>query len=186
MTKEKGSLLTLEPITSICTDCVTLTGGITLEHPDGSLANVSTGVYNHHVTVLNLGKTQHMMVCPGASVPRVPSAPALFLGGASDDTVQVFAPNNGSVKAGYYINPTDTLVMIAEVMNYQLQKQDIYIVAEAEWIQGKPQGYLDTVTLPISVGNCNKAEFMITQDRYNQSSGDWIVPADGYIITMGT
>jgi hypothetical protein len=180
MTKEKGSLLTIEAISSICTDCVTLMGALTLEYPDGSLANVSTGVYNHHVIVLNLGKTQHMMVCPGASVPRVPSTPGLFLGGASDDTVALFTPNNKAVKTG----PNDTLILVAEVMNYRPQRQDIYIVAEAEWIQGSPQGYLDTITLPISVGSCNSAEFMITQDRYNQSSGDWIVPADGYIITM--
>ena len=131
-----------------------------------------------------MGKTQHMMVCPGASVARVPSTPALFLGGASDDTVQLFTTADGAFKTGYYISPTDTLLMMAEVMNYKPQKQDIYIVAEMEWIEGKPEGYLDTMTLPIGVTECDKSEFMITKDRESKSSGDWIVPADGYIITM--
>jgi hypothetical protein len=179
-------MYSIEGLAPICNDCIALAGGVTLEHADGSLASVSTGVYNHHVTILNLGKTQHMLVCPGANVPRVPSSPALFLGAASDDTAQLFTTADGAIKTGYYISPTDNFALMAEVMNYRPQKQDIYIVAELEWIQGKPDGYLDTMTLPISVGECNKAEFMIPQDRYSKSSRDWIVPADGYIITMGS
>jgi hypothetical protein len=184
MTKEKGSLLSLEALAPICKDCIALTGAITLEHPDGSLANLSTGVYNHHVVVLNMGKTQHMMVCPGSTSPRVPPSPALFLGGASDDTVTLFTAADGNFKTGYYIKPTDTLVMVLEIMNYSPQKQDVYVVADVEWIEGKPEGYMDTITLPISVGDCNNAEFMITQDRYNKTSGDWVVPADGFIMNM--
>jgi hypothetical protein len=186
MTKEKGSLLQFEILAPICKDCIVLTGGVTLEYRDGSPANVSTGVYNHHVIVLDVGKTQHMMVCPGSSVPRVPSSPALFLGGASGDTFQLFTTADGTFKTGYYISPTDNLAMMAEIMNYRAQKQEIYIVTEAEWIQGKPEGYLDTMTLPMSVGDCNQPEFMITQDRYSKSSGDWIVPADGYIMNIGS
>jgi hypothetical protein len=46
-----------EVLEGICTDCMFLSGSTYVTYEDGSRADISTGVYNHHIAVVDVGKT---------------------------------------------------------------------------------------------------------------------------------
>jgi hypothetical protein len=73
----------------ICQDCIVLAGGMSLEYADGSAADTTKGIYNHHLTISAMGKPSKMMICPGSrSMPSMPMTP--LLGTASDGSSQVY------------------------------------------------------------------------------------------------
>jgi hypothetical protein len=46
-----------EVLSGICNDCMFLSGSTYATYEDGSRADISTGVYNHHIAVVDVGKT---------------------------------------------------------------------------------------------------------------------------------
>jgi hypothetical protein len=77
-------------ISPICEDCIVLAGGMGLEYKNGSVADTTTGIYNHHLTITAMGKPSKMMICPGSrSMPSMSMTP--LLGTASDGSNQVFS-----------------------------------------------------------------------------------------------
>lgn len=175
--------MSVESAKPACLDCLVLGGQIYVEYANGTLANQATGVYNHHVILDKVGQPNRVMVCPGQKSNAKPMMPtALFLGGANDDSKQLFTSTDGQFKAGFHILGTDSGQLTAELMNYRAERQEVFIVVETEYVEGKPEGYLSTHTLTMSVSDCETNEWKLSEKVTKQTSGEWIVPADGYII----
>jgi hypothetical protein len=185
VTREKGSLSTIKGVKSPCQDCTVLKGRITLEYTNGTIANPKTGVYLHHAVAMDLsGKKQHAMVCPG-HMAKIPKGPAFFLGGAADTDTALYTTSDGQFKSGYYVKPKARMAMMAELMNYSPEQQTVYIVAEAEYFPSMPEGYLDSLAIPISVNDCLRTEFKVKTPLYSKASGDYNIGGDSYIVNMG-
>lgn len=76
-------------ISPICQDCIVLAGGMNLEYHNGTVADTTKGIYNHHTTITAMGKPSKMMICPGSfNMPSLSMTP--LLGTASDGSNQVF------------------------------------------------------------------------------------------------
>jgi hypothetical protein len=61
-----------------------------LEYSNGTVADTTKGIYNHHLTISATGKPSRIMICPGSrGMPIPPMTP--LLGTASDGSSQVFS-----------------------------------------------------------------------------------------------
>ncbi|KAF1992389.1 hypothetical protein K402DRAFT_458795 [Aulographum hederae CBS 113979] len=186
---EPGSINLNKLIPSLCDGaCTILAGRLTLEYKDGKIANYSTGVYNHHIVIMDLSRVQQNLICPGDEVSGVGRVPTIVLGGDSDDTEQLFTSPDGQYKSGYHLKDGQAMLMSGMLVNYQTEKQDIYITMEKEYLKGEQPGYLGINPLSISVGGCaNQGSFYPETTTPNQTlitleGKEWTVPADGALL----
>jgi hypothetical protein len=137
----------------LCSNCTVLSAKADLVHEDGKRADVSTGVYLHHVNYINMGfKDTYNWLdpCPttfinkfiGTSImdliPRKFSSPlqSLAIGGV-DEAHQWFTSLDGKYQSGHYIDSTDKFLLQFEAINYKKQDQIVYADLEVEWVPGK-------------------------------------------------
>jgi hypothetical protein len=133
-----------------------------LQLEDGSEAGISSGVYNHHVIMLDYGRkmipgpvnvgggstamTPESMV-PGLSAAAGKMLPAMsiFVGQGSEGGANTFAPvgNNTEVKSGFHIQKNDKITLLAELVNYNQKPTPVYLALEYEYLPKRPTGYLD-------------------------------------------
>jgi len=184
-----GSLAFTHSIPSVCdnSDCMVLFGDTSLEFPNGSLASISTGVYNHHVLLWDSGRHERPAICPGSTIlDTVPKVPAIFIGGAADAATGglLYTSPDGNFKSGYYIQRDAKQGMSAEIMNYHQTASTVYVVVETEYMPGQPPGYLDVHNVVLSAMPCNKPIMDLPKPQYSTTSEDWIVPSDGYIVNI--
>jgi hypothetical protein len=142
----------------ICKDCTVLNTKADVVFPNGTRADISGGIYLHHVIFINMGKYQQPWVsaCPGkGSVAPPPPAKtsmstASFAGGAIDEFTDYFATKEpGKSEGGYQIAGNSSFLMQGELVNYLKTDQEVYIQLEYEWLPGKVG--TDTVKSSLSV-----------------------------------
>lgn len=155
-----GTLSSFQVLDPISTNCVVLQGGTSIELPGGVVANASTAnVYNHHIQTLDLAKKSKATVCPGQVNSGMPTGPSLFVGGAADDASTIrsrFTSADGQFKSGYFVSPKTSLVLISELMKYEPTDQIAYMAIDTEYLEGKPEGYMDNYIVPVSVVDCKE------------------------------
>jgi hypothetical protein len=137
-----------------------------LQLENGSEAGISSGVYNHHVIMLDFGRkmiTGPTLVGPGTKPKEDPQTmlsmlPAgaqsaagklmppmsIFVGQGSEGGANSFsAGSTSSVKSGFHIQKTDKITLLAELVNYNTVKTPVYLALEYEYLPNRPEGYLD-------------------------------------------
>jgi hypothetical protein len=128
----------------ICKDCTVLAGKTDIVFANGTRADLSMGVYLHHVIVFDYVKPLEGFVsaCPvdlkDKSKASVFPAPSFFLGGAVDEYTQWYTRIDRKLDAGYYVKDNQFL-MQAEAVNYTPQKQEVFIQIDLEYVPGKPK-----------------------------------------------
>jgi len=138
-----GNIVTRRVEEGICKDCSILRGRAALTNEDGQTISIGSGVYLHHIGLLpNKMALSPQIVkssCPsGLSGPRVGSLPdMLFVQGVENFTTWYTAPD-GSINSGYYA-PNDGWRMTMEVVNYKLEKRNVYITLDYDYLPGKPE-----------------------------------------------
>ncbi|KAK0742343.1 hypothetical protein B0T21DRAFT_381975 [Apiosordaria backusii] len=106
-----------------CYDCYLTAVKADLQYPNGTTANTNTGLWLHHVVITNL--VQSSITCPeGAEI--------IFASG--NERTEVKISLDGTVPAGYYINPHDLLLLFPELMNTAHVPQDAIIVIDYEFV----------------------------------------------------
>jgi len=148
----------------LCSNCTVLSAKSDLVHEDGKRADVSTGVYLHHINIANMGfKPTYNWLdpCPttffnkilGTSIadliPRKFPSPlqALAIGGV-DEAHQWFTSLDGKYQSGHYIDPTDKFLLQFEAINYKKEDQKVYVDLELEWVPGRVGEH--SVVLPMT------------------------------------
>jgi hypothetical protein len=170
-----------------CVDCVVLAGGITIQYADGRPADASAGVYNHHTVIGAIGKSSKLMVCPGQKLASTPSMPmTTVVGGAADDSKQLYTSEDGEFQSGVILTKGQNFGLTYQLVNYKATSQEVYVVAEVEYMPTIPKGWLDATTLNISPTSCDRMEFVLDKKVTSMESADWSVPSDGYILTTRT
>jgi hypothetical protein len=71
------------------------------------------------------------------------------------------------------------------LMNYKPTAQEIYVVAEFEYIPELKAGFLDA-TLSNLVPNCARLETFLEKNVQSFVSADYAVSQDGYILNTRT
>ncbi|KAF2404354.1 hypothetical protein EJ06DRAFT_518776 [Trichodelitschia bisporula] len=119
--------------TGLCKDCTVLSGKTTVVFENGTRADLSKGVYLHHVIAMDVTKPvkSYITGCPG-----IASSISPFLGGAVDEFRQWYTTPDGQLKAGFYIK-NDEFIMQAELVNYHPEPQNVFLQMDIEWVPGK-------------------------------------------------
>lgn len=155
-----------------------------LEFANGKVADVAEGIYNHHLTISQMGKPSKNMICPGrgggGSVPMSP-----LVGTASDASTQLYTSEDGEFASGFFSKKGEMSMLNFQLINYKPQVQEVYVVAEVEYIPELRSNFLDA-TLANLVPNCARLETFLEKNVQSFVSQDWVVPQDGYILNTRT
>lgn len=134
-------------------DITILHGTARLKYADGSLADVKSGIYNHHTVFADTSKRPLAVVaCPGKSArPAVPISVMLATG--EDNTIYQYASEDAGFNGGYYVGKQDGIWFTAEIVNYSSDNKTIYAVMEFDYVDGK--GKVDVTSENLSVTQCD-------------------------------
>lgn len=78
-------------------------------------ADISNGIYNHHLYVADRNKSQRMMVkCPDGHMPPTIGL-SMFMGTGEDKGPFLFAGEGGKQDAGYYVGQEDDIIMAVDL-----------------------------------------------------------------------
>jgi len=75
-------------------------------------------------------------------------------GGTNSADGSWFTTEGGKMNSGFYIGPKDKIVMQLDIVKYNNFPQKIYLLGDMEFIEGKPEGLLDTSIQLANVGKC--------------------------------
>lgn len=174
-----------------------LSGRLDTVFEDGSKADISKGIYIHHLLIADVGKTTAPFAfCPNGhnqkdfrswSASHIVEAIGAGLIQSGNDQVGtpiVYAASSGNIKSAFLTGWDDSFALEAEVVNYNQDNTTIYFTMETEFLPEKPTGYLDASTVIFSVRGCEKPAYYPPPNtkQYNVTSDEYKMPSDGWII----
>jgi hypothetical protein len=122
---------------SFCGTCTVLSGQIKMFYPDGSPANVSNGIYVHHILTNGAG-SQPAFVRSGAG--GFAGATGAGFVGAGDDNGNrpwVYAPKDaGAFESGYHLSPTTRFSAQIVLVNYNKVPKTVCVAYDLEYLTG--------------------------------------------------
>jgi hypothetical protein len=145
----------------LCKDCTVLGTKMDVVFENGTRADVSSGVYLHHIFSMNIvpdRKLKAMMTnsflpfCGGGNgligfaLDGLMDLIVMFTNtlnleifgfGAVDEFKQLFTTANGKFDSGFYFGRNDKLFFQAEVVNYLKEPQKVYLQMDVEYVAGK-------------------------------------------------
>jgi hypothetical protein len=156
---------------------------------NGTLADASTGIYNHHQIFVDMNKrVPQMASCRAQRSGKVPSGMPItvFMGTAEDKSDVMYSTADGMFDSGFYINKTDSLYFGGDFVNYNKDRMTVYTVADMEYLEGRPKNFLDTGLNVIGVGMCDELSAMPKQfssrKKFSLKGRDMVINSDGYIV----
>lgn len=125
-------------------------------YKDESIIDVNTGLYNHHLLLIDLSKTAPTIAtCSNNGRGVQPPGMSMFAGSSEDKGGAFFTTKDGQLNSGYYIGPNDRVVMTGDIVNYTNESKTVYSLIDIEYMPGKPPGHMEAVTQLWSVGQCD-------------------------------
>jgi hypothetical protein len=172
-------------MTGFCTNCTVLSGKAALNYADGTKAGVTSGVYIHHVVIVDPSKqTMPLYLCVGQKgfLGTVPVTGFIIAG--NDEADNFFTTPDGKFNSGYFIGAKPQMALQAELINYKNIEQKVYITAEYEYVPGINADSSDSSVSLFSVNGCNNPDYHVSKDKpqYNMTSANVPIPKDGFII----
>jgi hypothetical protein len=167
-------------------------------HEDGNEISNANKVYNHHAFVYDVSRGMRAnLQCKGSN--RDLAAVNALMGSSAD-----FSPDSmlsavnmtqaNKIKIGNYVSKTNQILLSADLVNYNPEPKNVYLVADLTYLEGKAVGYYETAIHLISVGTCEAQMFspgsllyglFITPPANKKKwslQGDTIVKDDGKIM----
>jgi hypothetical protein len=174
-----------------CDDKCTIVGmNAGLEYPDGTNANIDTGMWLHHMVLINSG--------PGRSDPTcdwLPISPPHMIAGAFPKTSErLFASGNERTKVilqnwdfqkvGYKINKRDKFSMIVDLMNENMQDKVVYLTMTYDIVDGNPEDYDNVKPVWFDVAQCLTSEWPAPYNNgsYTVPSTTWVANVEGDVL----
>jgi hypothetical protein len=170
-------------------DCTILSGRAGLELENGTQADVSKGVYIHHILSTNNGKKVEPFVsrCDTTGdledVQRPAPTQAGFTGVSDDNGNEpiMYGTKDGSIEGGYFVKKADSFGAWLDIVNLDKREKTVYLTYELEWLPGhvgaNSQGSL------ISVTGCAARRIAApASGPANTTSGKFKFFRDGYLI----
>jgi hypothetical protein len=122
---------------TFCGTCTVLAGQIKLFFPDGTPANISNGIYTHHILTNGMG-SQPSFVASG--VAGFAGATGAGFVGAGDDNgsrAWVYAPMDGSFDSGFHLQGAATRFNAQIVLvNYNKVPKTVCVAYDLEYLPG--------------------------------------------------
>jgi hypothetical protein len=140
--------------TDFPTDISILRSNVTLKYKDGSIATVSSGVYDHHAVFMNANKAAWpLFKCPNTN--PVPSTPVPIIAAAGEDGGGTdFVTQGDKLDTGFYIWPKDRIFFAGEIVNYTNNTKEVFAEIGMQYLSRKTK--FDTSAENLSVSQCEK------------------------------
>jgi hypothetical protein len=167
--------------------CTVLAGKIHLNFTDGTKADVSKGVYIHHVLTYDTSKKQPSFWSCNADGTTSVSMDGMGAGfvGAGDDNANapfMYTSKDGAFKSGFYVGPQDSIIATVVLVNYNKEAKDVLVAYDLEYVPGKAG--TDVQTSLISATQCGGGRRIATSKTgaTNTTSGKFYVKSSGTLI----
>jgi hypothetical protein len=170
-------------------ECTVISGKAGLEFEDGTAADVSKGVYIHHILATNNGKTISPFVtrCDTqgdvGTVSRPARSQAGFVGVSDDNGNEplIYGTKDGSIEGGYWVSKDDSFGVWADLVNLDKNPKKVYVTYDLEYLPGHvgadAQGSL------ISVTGCAARKIQApSSGPANTTSGKFRFFNNGYLV----
>jgi hypothetical protein len=139
-------------VSGFCSECTVLSAEADIHFLNGSRATLASGLYNHHVVVLDYAKQSMPWYLCDEKVDLGASGSTGFIVTGVDEAPNLFTSPDGRFKSGYWIGEFQKFFMMqAELINYRDTNVTVYITTEIEYMDGKVDGYSDTSVSLLSV-----------------------------------
>lgn len=172
-------------LTGVCTGCTVLSATSWLTFQNGSRASAAEGVYTHHLFTAAVGKKAYpTLMCTNGAKGKGEGAVAAFMASGEDKPPFLFMDKNDQ-KSGYKIGSMTPTIVIAEIVNYNPDKQSVYLTADMEFIEGAMPGMQDTSISLLSVTGCAKDQEYKPPPgvrQHSKKSENFVVPTDGTML----
>jgi hypothetical protein len=155
-----------------CQDCFITGFRPQLLDVDGRVANYDTGAVLHHFIIFGSGKTDP--TCGdvyGALGTRV-------LAGANDRTQAMFPKGTG-----YHIAPSETWLLIADLMNMTTQPRPMVLEMAYDWVPASTPDMQGARPVWLDVGPCGQSWVPADRGRYSRR-GSWSVNVPGRVLGL--
>jgi hypothetical protein len=136
-----------------CSDCTLKYAMSYLKYPDGSVANINTGAYVHHLTMSVVGPGRVDLRCPGGT-KRIPKDMERMLA-FHNDRNETFYGVTATDEMGFYLGKDDKIDLEMMLKNELDIPKDVVYTIEWEYVPGRPQGYGDVHGIWVDVAPCS-------------------------------
>jgi hypothetical protein len=131
-----------------CGDCTVLSGQIQLRYMDGTPANVSNGIFVHHVLTSPV-KSQPSFL---SSCPAIGGAGFVGAGDDNGDKPTVYAASDGSLKSGYWVSPRDVFGAQIVLVNYNTAPKQVMVYYDLHYLPGHVGSQVKSALISASCG----------------------------------
>jgi hypothetical protein len=165
-----------------CTSCYITAMQLSLEYPDGSVANVDTGAWLHHVDISVTGVDY---TCPSNPISFILAGGDPAMGGS-----RIYAGGNERTpirlnsKSKFGIDPGwGTMGGAVELMSENTKPITVYTILTIEYVPKSTPGYREARLVWVDVVNCAKtSDFVPSTGVYQKQSREFSMKHDGELV----
>jgi hypothetical protein len=172
-------------VTKPCTDCYITKITADMTTMDGQNANVSRGLWLHHMVLLVSG-TGHTDATCASGLQQVAisrsGAERLFASGNERTPVPVGGIHGGY---GYKVNTADQFHLIMDLMNENTAATAVRIKLNYEYLPGTTPGIKNVKPLWFDANQCGVSEVPAQTGKYSIASGNWSSTVRGTLLGGG-
>jgi hypothetical protein len=153
---------------------------------NGQKADISNGMYLHHLLFFDVTKQYPAMVsCYDMEISRF--GMSLLIAGSEDIGGGIFTTADGKFNSGYYIGLNDQIAMLGDIVNLSNDTRYVYTKADIEYVEGRLPGMLETSVQMLNVGQCEGSVGIFSppedEKKFTINGTAMDITTDGYLIT---
>jgi hypothetical protein len=134
-------------------DITVLEARMKIHFEDGTPISNSAGVYNHHAFFYDITKPMKSnLECegmPNAMLPAINS-----ISGSAADSGAERPMTTTRLVTGNYVSDKARVLIMGDLVNYNNDTRDVYMVNDMQYVEGKASGLLETRVHLLSVMTC--------------------------------
>ncbi|KAF2419607.1 hypothetical protein EJ08DRAFT_706428 [Tothia fuscella] len=159
-----------------CEECTLLWQQAGMEYPNGTVANVDTGMWLHHMVHFNKGPTRwdptgkDRFCIPFLPVFLSPKTSERFYTAGNERTLMDYNPQGKegdlTTGSGYYLRKEDKFAFLVELMNMNMVDTVVYITMVYDFLPGPlPEGWTEAKTVWLDANQCGTSEVWPPQEK---------------------
>jgi len=169
--------------------CTILAAKVGVAFADGSDANPASGIYIHHILTSDNMKKQKPWLSNCGSTSRPALNIAGLLGGTAfvgtgEDSAEghtLYTSEDGTRDSGYHVGAADSFTGWAQLVNYNKEAKQIYVVYDVEYVPGIHGDDIKTATFTATCGTSPMIR-LSQSGPTNTTSGDFHFLESGKIL----
>jgi len=177
-----------------CSDCTLKYAKSSLNYPDGSVANIETGAWLHHLTMAVVGPGREDLACPGGTM-RIPKNMERMLA-FHNDRNETFFGITATDEMGFYLGEADNMDLELMLKNELNVPKDVVFSIEWEFVPGRQAGWGDVKGLWMDAAPCSammsdiqppsgKAQFTLTGPPWTSTINGRLLNTVGHMHDGG-